>query len=162
MNTEKLLFMPDHHPEIQYLVIINPDPNWAFPLHSHDDALEISLIFSGVSHFTCQNKTINVMKDSLIVKNAGLPHSEKSDADSPITQICIMLDHVHISGYPNNQLLPESSSPIVDCRKHYSLLAELFTFIKENYKNPQMDRLVRSATDILLLLVIDCLPDEGA
>jgi hypothetical protein len=85
MNTEKLLFMPDHHPEIQYLVIINPDPNWAFPLHSHDDALEISLIFSGVSHFTCQNKTINVMKDSLIVKNAGLPHSEKSDADSPIT-----------------------------------------------------------------------------
>lgn len=142
---------------IRDIVYVPPDPHWQFPLHEHDDVAELSLILAGTGHFYCEGREWTVTRGSLIIKNAGLSHSEKSDASDPMEQICISL------ALPerDNHLLPAELAPVLDVSERMDLFSSLFLFLRDRYKDPSFRdaclhaaELVVDMTDIAVQLCV--------
>ena len=64
------------------------DP-WSFSLHNHDCLLEISLIISGKADFECNRVRYTLLPGDLVIKNAGVLHSEFSSPDDGFEQYCL-------------------------------------------------------------------------
>ena len=65
-----------------YHIIAEPGKEpWSSSLHSHDDLLEISLIVAGKAFFECSRVRYTLVPGDLVVKNAGVLHSEILGAD---------------------------------------------------------------------------------
>jgi len=99
-------------------------PDWKFPIHTHND-LEISIILNGKALMYWGGKEYILQKKDIVIKNAGILHSEKSDCDEPVEQICITVDKIDCSSKYPNHILPDGRSPVVRGSDHYQLLSEL-------------------------------------
>lgn len=116
---------------IGHVVYVAPQPNWHFPSHEHQNAVELSFLRNGTGTFFHNSKPYTVTKGDLIVKNAGLNHAERSDCDAPMDQICIEIYDVNIDGLEPNHMIPEGISPVISFSDHYDLLYSGFTFLRD-------------------------------
>ena len=123
--------------KITGVTYIQPEnhPNWSFPLHSHEDALELSLILNGRGSIYYNGKTYQFEQNDLVIKDATVLHSEKADKMHPIEQIALSLTGVRIEGKPHDSLLPEDASPIVKTGSYFSFLRQLFLYMMELYEH---------------------------
>ncbi len=126
------------HPEsisIHNAVIVDTtnDPNWTFPLHSHDHHLEISLIQSGAGTFYYDGHTYSMKSGDIIVKNAGIIHAEQTNRNAPLRQICLSFSGVNeIEGNPNH-LLPPYMSPVLHDDEDFDLLSRMFSYLAAHW-----------------------------
>ena len=86
MTNDPSIFQSDHSPVIMSAIHVQAknDPHWEFPLHSHKDELELSLVIGGKANVYCNRKIIEVSEGDLIVKNCNSLHGEKSVPQDPI------------------------------------------------------------------------------
>lgn len=100
----------------------NQEIAWNFPLHLHDNFLEISLVVNGEASVEYDHKKYTVRKGDLVIKNANVLHSEISSLQNPIEQYCVAISGVNIPGCPPDSLLPEGMSPIFQTGDAFELL----------------------------------------
>ena len=150
------------NPTVKEIVYVEPQPNWRFPLHSHESSAELSLILRGRGTFYAANKEHLLEKGMLVVKNPGLSHSEKSDPDDPLEQICIEITDVHIDGMRENQILPEHMDPPLTLGRDYDLTEAVFRYVLYNSADPSAraicGKLLDAVLDMIRKKVADYVP----
>lgn len=101
-------------------------PDWSFPLHSHEDALELSLILNGRGNIYYAGKVSEIRKRDLVIKNASVLHSEKTSREEPVEQICMSMTGVCKHGYPGNALLPDKLCPVIPTGRWFEYIRAAF------------------------------------
>lgn len=133
---------------IRDIVYVPRDPQWQFPLHEHDDASELSLVTDGTGHFYCEGREWTITKGTLIIKNAGVSHSEKSDHEDPMEQICISLSLPDREHRP----LPEGITPVLDVTERMDLFESLFRFLWDRHDDSSFSEACLRAAELLVEL----------
>ncbi len=143
----------DSRPYIKDIVYVAPQPDWSFPLHSHESTAELSLVLRGRGTFYAANKEQLLSSGMLVVKNPKLSHSEKSDPDDPLEQICIEIEGVKTEGLPDNFIIPEYMVPVLSLGDEFDLLSDAFTYLMKNYKDPSRSLVCSKLLEVSLDLI---------
>lgn len=142
--------------ETFYHIIAEPgkDP-WSFPMHQHDDILEISLIVSGKAEFECNRIKYTLKPGDLIVKNAGVLHSEISSPEDGFEQYCLGIKGVRMPDMPPDTMVPEGISPVMETGSAFEYLRSMTAYIYELTAESasHSDALIRQAVEHGLSLV---------
>lgn len=103
--------------------------NWSFPLHSHKDSLELSLIIDGKGYLYCDRKSYEITSGDLIIKNPHILHAEKTNHEFPLEQICLSINGIQLPGLETNYFLEAEACPVIKTRDSFPLLKQLFLYI---------------------------------
>lgn len=118
--------------ETFYHIIAKPEGKpWSFSLHNHDNLLEISLVVAGKADFECDRVRYTLVPGDLVVKNAGILHSEMSSPTDEFEQYCLGISGVHADGMPPNVLVPEGISPVIPTGNAYEFLKSMTSYLYE-------------------------------
>ena len=139
-----------------YHIIAEPGKEpWSFSLHSHDDLLEISLIVAGKASFECGRVRYTLVPGDLVVKNAGVLHSEISSPEDGFEQYCIGISGVSSPGMPPNTLVPEGISPVMPTGNAFDYLRSMTAYLYDISSDPsqKFSELTRQAIENELSLI---------
>ena len=103
------------------------DTAWHFPLHQHEDFLEISLIISGSADIIYDQQHYSVHAGDIVIKNANVIHSEESSLDDPVEQFCVAIGGVKVPGMEPDTILPDGMSPVIP-------VGDAFDFLYHNFR----------------------------
>ena len=139
-----------------YHILVDPGQDvWSFPLHTHSDLLEISLIVAGKARFECNRVKYTLKPGDLIVKNAGVLHSETSSPEDGFEQYCLGISGVQFPDMPPDTMVPEGISPVIETGSAYEYLRSMTAYIYELSSGgiAGSDDLIRQAVEHALSLV---------
>ena len=127
------------HPEsvnIHNVVLVEArqQPDWAFPLHSHNHHLEISLVQRGEGTFYCEGRSYPMHPGDLVIKNAGVVHAEHTAREAPLRQVCVSFSGVREIENAPGCLLPEAMEPVLPAEEDFSLLSALFDYLEAHWQ----------------------------
>jgi AraC-like DNA-binding protein len=105
------------------------DPHWAFYMHAHEDALEISYMLGGKGALYCDGKYYPMTAGDIVIKNPTVRHAENADPRDPIEQVCALVTGLALPGAPANCLPMQGFSPVIQDRENKPLLDALFRAI---------------------------------
>lgn len=118
--------------ETFYHIITEPGKKpWSFSLHKHEHLLEISLIISGKAHFECNRNTYILEPGDLVIKNAGVLHSEFSTPETGFEQYCLGINGVQAPDMPPNTLVPAGISPVIHTGTAFNYLRSMTAYLYE-------------------------------
>lgn len=144
-------------------------PDWEFPLHLHQDELEISVILCGRASMYWGGTIFPIEEGDVVIKNAGVLHAEQSDPQYPIEQLCISFRDVQFPGFSENQLFPVGLPPILRQPKEFPLLSSLSRYILcaclsiRNGTDQAQDRLALSSVICAFMdLIAAAMPPSNA
>ena len=92
----------------------------------------------------------------LVVKNPGLSHSERSDPQHPLEQICIEVGGVHTDGLDDNFVLPDYMDPVIELGAEYDVMNAAFGYLMNNYKDPARQVVCIKLLEAALQIVHNC------
>ena len=107
---------------------------YIFPLHKHDDFLEVSLILEGTEIVELAEDTYTAQAGDIIIKNASVLHQEKADEASDLVELSIGIYGVKIDGLPDSTLIPDNVVPIIHTDGEMEVLKALFFEMQKLYK----------------------------
>lgn len=130
------------------------DP-WGFSLHNHDCLLEISLIISGKADFECNRVRYTLLPGDLVIKNAGVLHSEFSSPDDGFEQYCLGISGVSAPDLPPNSLIPDGISPVIHTGRAFDYLRSMTAYLYEISSDPEImsEEFTRQAIENELSLI---------
>ena len=130
------------------------DP-WSFSLHNHDCLLEISLIISGKADFECNRVRYTLLPGDLVIKNAGVLHSEFSSPDDGFEQYCLGISGVSAPDLPPNSLIPDGISPVIHTGRAFDYLRSMTAYLYEISSDPEImsEEFTRQAIENELSLI---------
>jgi len=118
--------------ETFYHIITKPgEKPWSFSLHRHDNLLEISLIVSGEASFECNRNNYTLKPGDLVIKNAGVLHSEFSSSETGFEQYCLGINGVQAPDLPPNTLVPEGINPVIHTESAFNYLKSMTAYLYE-------------------------------
>jgi len=122
-----------------YHITVAPrDIPWNFPLHNHENFLEISLIIDGRADFECEHKKYTLEAGDLVVKNAGVLHSEISSVAHCFEQYCLGISGINSPGLPSNTLIPSEISPVIHTKEAFDYLRAMTKYLFELSNDPKI------------------------
>lgn len=115
MKDNYSIFEYDHKPVVVSTIHVEArnDPHWEFPLHSHKEELELSLVIRGRVSIYCSREIKELKEGDLIINNADVLHGERSVPSDPVEQLCLSLKGVHLKDFEPNHMLAGSSLPVL-------------------------------------------------
>jgi len=123
--------------ETFYHIVAEPGKEpWRFSLHHHEDLLEISLITAGKADFECDRIRYTLIPGDLVIKNAGVLHSEFSCPEGGFEQYCLGLSGISEPGLPANSLIPDGISPVIQTKKAFDYLRSMTAYLYEINSDP--------------------------
>ena len=140
-------------PRVKEVVYVPPQKNWSFPLHSHENSAELSLIIGGRGTFYAFNQERQVCKGMLVAKNPRVSHAERSDPEDPLEQICIEIDGIHTEGLADGLVIPAGVDPVIDAGAEYCLLEGIFRFLMANCGKASGGEICCRLLEVVLLIV---------
>ena len=137
------------------IVQVIKDSEWSFPIHSHDDILDLVLITRGEGTLLFNNAKFKTQKGDLIVFNQDVLHGEYTNPTNPLETIVVNLAGVKIGDLPDNHAIPEDLLPILKTGEYFNLLYNLFSFVKDQcIKQEQgFEMLCKDSAKLILSLV---------
>lgn len=136
------------------------DPGWTFPLHSHDNHLEISLIVAGAGTLYYDGHTYAMQQGDVVVKNAGVIHAEQTSRDAPLHQVCLSFAGVNeLEGCPDH-LHPPYMSPVIRGAAHFDLLSMMFFYLAEHWLQEEHALICRHLMQASLEMICGLIPDR--
>ena len=151
------------HPEsitIHNAVVVDAagDPRWAFPLHTHERDLEISLVQTGAGTFYCDGHSYPMKQGDVIVKNAGTIHAEQTGPDAALRQVCLSFSGVdEIDGCPGH-LLPRYACPVLHSEKDFGVLSAAFDYLAAHWQDEASGAVCSHLTQAALGIIQDLIP----
>ena len=121
-----------------YHIAVSPgSAPWMFPPHSHGNFLEVSLIVDGEANFEYDYDKFTISKGDLVIKNAGVLHSEIS-VSQYFEQYCLGISGVYNTGMPPNTLLPPEISPVIRTGEAFDYLRAAVKYLFNINNNPEL------------------------
>ena len=142
------------------------DP-FIFPLHYHEDFLEISLIISGEADFVYDRVNYKVRPKDLVVKNAGILHAEMSSPEGTFEQYCLGISGVHMPDLDPNCLLPPGASPVIQTGDAFDYLRAMTGYLYRIHRDPaqKYSELIRNTVEngitVVNMLIEDAVEASG-
>lgn len=148
------LFSDKNNPQLLYVCKINPDVSNRHPriMHSHDDLVELVLIYTGASEYLIHNKKYPVKAGDLLVYNSGVVHDENSTPDSELGFYTIAIGNLHMPDLCPDALIPDDAGYLFRTGHHFEELKQLFEMIFRNLADgePYAERFCNSLMHALL------------
>ena len=141
------IFDKKHNPVLLSCIYANAESQtwWSFPLHSHKNALEISLVLSGKGTFFCNNQPYSVKEGDIKIKQPGQVYSDYTDPDDPIEQMSLLISGIHLLDLPENHLMQDNYAPVLVSGTWFPLLQQLFLQIYHlNRRDEPVTRFVQN------------------
>jgi AraC-like DNA-binding protein len=124
--TRKQLSGPDRLEEIVQLAPVRNNPGRIVYQHRHADYCEIMLIEQGEGTYTIEGTAYRVCAGDIAVINAGAEHIQQSNPQNPVQGWNLDLRLRPAQNFRENQLIPDSCSPILCADTSESDLRSLF------------------------------------
>lgn len=131
------------------------NPHWEFPLHTHKNKLELSLIVQGEANIYCNGRMFRTGKKDILIKNRGVLHGERSVPENPIIQLCLSVSGVHFLNHEENVMIPEHLPPLIHLEENYELIYEMMQFIFKYGSDMKKTFLVNSMINQLLIVLFE-------
>ena len=148
------LFSDENNPQLLYVCKINPDVSNRHPriMHSHDDLVELVLIYTGASKYRSTIRNIPVKAGDLLVYNSGVVHDENSTPDSELGFYTIAIGNLHMPDLRPNALIPDDAGYLFRTGHHFDELKQLFEMMFRNLADgePYAERFCNSLMHALL------------
>ncbi len=152
------LFDTENNPQLLYVCKIIPDVSNRHPriMHSHDDLVELVLIYSGQSEYLIHNKKYAVKAGDLLVYNSGVVHDENSTADSELGFYTIAISNLRMPDLRPNALIPDNAGYLFRTGHHFDELQQLMEMMFRNLaeSEPYAERFCNSLMHALLSKVL--------
>lgn len=134
---------------------------YVFPMHKHEEFMEISLIVEGTELIEFVNEdSYRAGQGDIIIKNAGSLHQEAANESKDLVELSIGISGVRIDGLPENTLISEYMIPVIPAGEEMGVLKELFYAIHRMYKsgvvtNAETIHLALNTLVSMVLLICD-------
>ena len=128
-------FKDNSLPVLMYASEISGLPNWAHPVHKHDDMCELVLILEGKGHYIIDNDKYSAEKGDLLIYNKGIFHDEHSDPQHPLKTYVLGVGHFSINGLDDDHVIPNQICPILNTHQDFEKLKECFSYILDECRN---------------------------
>ena len=143
----------ESRPFIRDIVYVAPQSDWSFPLHTHENAAELSLVLKGKGTLYMHSRHRSIEKGMLVVKNSGVSHAEKSDPDDPLEQICIEIGGVITEELEENQIIPQHMEPVIKLESEENLMCGCFRFLMEHENDSAYRQICGDILELILKLI---------
>ncbi|MCD8356450.1 MAG: AraC family transcriptional regulator [Clostridia bacterium] len=148
------LFSKKNDPQLLYVCKISPDVSNRHPriMHSHDDLVELVLIYSGASEYLIHDKKYAVKAGDLLVYNSNVVHDENSTPDSELGFFTIAVGDLNMLDLRPNALIPDDAGYLFPTGHHFEELRQLFEMMFRNLSEgePYAERFCNSLMHALL------------
>lgn len=122
-----------------YHIVAEPGGKpWGFSLHSHDEMLEISLIVSGKAELECERVKYTLIPGDVVIKNAGVLHSEFSSPAEGLELYCLGISGVRVNGLPPDALIPDGVCPVISSGAAFDYLRSMTAYLYDNFSDPSI------------------------
>ncbi len=152
------LFDTKNNPQLLYVCKIKPVVSNRHPriMHSHDDLVELVLIYSGHSEYLIHNKKYAVKAGDLLVYNSGIVHDENSTSDSELGFYTIAIGNLRMPDLRPNALIPDDAGYLFRTGHNFMELQQLFEMMFRNLSEsePYAERFCNSLMHALLSKVL--------
>lgn len=109
--------------------------DWAFHLHQHSDAMEVTYVFNGILNVYCSGQYFAVGPDTLIITNPDVVHGIfTSEGDDPIERAVIQFRHLKIENLPSGFLICQTDSANEDSRVITAAIRSLARVFLQYYR----------------------------
>lgn len=131
--------------------------DWISMFHSHSFA-ELIYVINGQGSFCTETDVIPIEKDSLIVINPNIRHTEKSSPEHPMTYIVLGIDNLHFEF----SHVRESSFCFYDFHSHREACLPLMKMMLEEARQHKAlsEQICQHLLNILLLKVLQITGDQ--
>lgn len=94
-------------------------------LHSHDDFVEISIIYSGQSEYLIQDRKQLIQAGDILIYNSSSVHDELSGTASQVGSYFFAIGNLHVPGLRENALIPDACSPVFHVGQDFPSVLQL-------------------------------------
>lgn len=135
------IFIGDNNPQLLYVCKVRPDISSRHPriMHSHEDLVELVLIYSGESDYLIHDKKCTVKAGDLLIYNPGVVHDEMSGPDSLLGFITIAVGGLHMPGLRENALIPDEAGYLFQTGHNFEDIRQLLELMFRNLSEEESD-----------------------
>ena len=132
-----------------YVTYSKFENDWPSIAHSHPFA-ELCYIRSGKGVYLIEGKPCPVKEEDLIIINANVSHTEKSDGDQPLEYIILGVEGMHFSFEGNSEHI------IFSCRKeHGDFLFYMDALLREmEEKRKDYEKICQNLLEIMIIRLL--------
>ena len=132
-----------------YVTYSKFENDWPSLAHSHPFA-ELCYIRSGKGVYLIEGKPCPVKEEDLIIINANVSHTEKSDGDQPLEYIILGVEGMHFSFEGNSEHI------IFNCRKeHGDFLFYMDALLREmEEKRKDYEKICQNLLEIMIIRLL--------
>ena len=125
-ETVSPLFSSKTQPTLCYMGKILPEIS-AYPriMHSHENHVEISIIYSGTSRYLIGDCKQLIQPGDIIIYNSGVAHDELSGPDTQIGSYFFAISNIALPGLRPNALLADNVTPVFHVERDFQTLLGL-------------------------------------
>lgn len=125
-ETVSPLFSSKTQPTLCYMGKILPEIS-AYPriMHSHENHVEISIIYSGTSRYLIGDRKQLIQPGDIIIYNSGVAHDELSGPDTQIGSYFFAISNIALPGLRPNALLADNVTPVFHVEQDFQTLLGL-------------------------------------
>ncbi len=135
---------------------------YIFPLHRHDDFLEVSLICSGTETIEYRRGEYTAAAGDIIIKNAGRIHQETATDVNDLVELSMGVSGVQVPGLPPNTMIAQDIVPVIHAPEVMGVLRELFLFIQRQHREDgEEEESVQLALRTFLSIVLTATREHG-
>lgn len=149
------LFQPQYSlkikPKLLYGGKLEKSDNWREDEHCHDFC-EVIFVSDGKGLVRAGDMQLLMQKGDVLIYNAGVPHEEQSDPDSPMELYFMALGGLKITDLPDNHLLPPGLSILYPTGELESVFTTCFHYMIKEFENK--DHFFAEITQNLALLMV--------
>ncbi|MDD4370636.1 MAG: AraC family transcriptional regulator [Anaerostipes sp.] len=136
---------------------------YVFPLHRHEELLEISLILKGEEIVEFEDATYMARAGDVVIKNANVLHQETAEDNSELEELSIGISGIRIEGLSENSLVSEDIIPVIHTDYEMDLLQELFLSLQRMQQSGLAiyTEIIQSALKTLVSMVLLLVDKKG-
>ncbi len=120
------LFTSQTQPILCYIGKILPEIS-AYPriMHSHENHVEISIIYSGTSSYLIGDRKQLIQPGDVIIYNSGVAHDELTGPDTQIGSYFFAIGNLTLPGLRPNALIADNVAPVFHIEQDFQTLLDL-------------------------------------
>lgn len=127
---------PGYIPKPEYICHVGSD-NSHMPrtMHSHDNLIEILLVYEGAGIYIIDQKRYTAKKGDLILYNSKVVHDEFGGSGNNLCTYCLAISNLKLTHLEKNKIIDDKYCPVVSCKDSFEDILQLFQLIEKNRNN---------------------------
>lgn len=111
--------------------------DWAFHLHAHENALEITYIFDGILNIFCGGQQFEAGPDTLVITNPDVSHAISASECGPAERAVLQFRGIRIENLERGFLICRNDPEDASCDAAMRSIRQLMRFFIEFYRNEE-------------------------